>query len=81
MSSWIVRMSWSRRNAMYSVMAALKRLSYSAADAIGACGGSFALRCSSIARRAWERASSRSMIVTSSCQVYGTSWTFFRYQS
>lgn len=66
---------------MYSVMAPSKRREYSAALAIGTCGGSFALRCSSMARSAWALASSRSMIVASSRHVYGASWTFFRYQS
>ena len=65
---------------MYSVTAALKRWSCSAALAIGTCGGSFAWRCSSSASDGDERASSRSISVTSSCHVYGTSWTFFRYQ-
>ena len=65
---------------MYSVTASLNRRLMSSALAIGACAGSAALRRSSSARNAWARASSRSMIVTSSCQVYGTSWTFFRYQ-
>ena len=66
---------------MYSVTPASKRRACSSALAIGTCCGSFALRCSSMARSACERASSRSMSVTSSRQVYGTSWTFFRYQS
>ena len=65
---------------MYSVTAAPKRWACSAALAIGTCGGSAAFFCSSRASAADERASSRSISVTSSCQVYGASWTFFRYQ-
>ena len=66
---------------MYSVTAALKRRVYSSALAIGACGGSAAFRCSSSASELCARASSRSMSVTWSRHVYGTSWTCFRYQS
>ena len=65
---------------MYSVTAALNRLSCSSALAIGTCGGSFAWRCSSNTSAADDRVSSRSISVSSSCHVYGTSWTFFRYQ-
>ncbi len=81
MSGVTVRISRSLRNAMYSVTAALKRRSYSSALATGGSGGSAAFLSSSIARRACERASSRSISATTSAHVYGTSWTCFRYQS
>ena len=66
---------------MYSVTAALKRLSCSSALATGTCSGSFAFLSSSIASSARDRASSRSMIATCCAHVYGTSWTCLRYQS
>ena len=66
---------------MYSVIAALKRRPCSSADDTIASGGSLAFRRSSSARKDHERANSSSMIPTRSRQLYGSNWTFLRYQS
>ena len=66
---------------MYSVTPACARRVYSSALEMAAAGGRLALRCSSSASDDSARASSRSISTTSSRHVYGSSATFFRYQS